>query len=144
MKIVTDKEGEKPLVWQWLNQRTNLPWSTDLRTIGLLRDDFTFAAAVGYNSWVGDSCFIHMAFDTPRSMTRELIREAFSWPFEKVSVIYGLTPITKEHVLAFNRRMGFRELHRTDHFVLQEMRVEDCRWIKESEHGRQRISTRST
>jgi len=144
MKIVTDKQGEPPLVWQWLNKQTNLPWSTDLRVIGLMRDDFTFAAAIGYNGWVEDSCcFIHLAFDTPRSMTRELIREAFSYPFKTVDVIYGMTPITKENILAFNRRMGFREIHRTNHFVLQEMRKEECRWLKGVARG-QRISTSRT
>jgi hypothetical protein len=45
MKLVTDKQGEHPVIWEWLNRRVSLPWSSDLRTIGLMREDGTIAAS---------------------------------------------------------------------------------------------------
>lgn len=143
MKIVTDKPGEPPLLWQWMNSKTRLPWSSDLRVIGLMRDDGTIAATVAYNSWTENACWMHVAFDTPHSMTRNLLRAAWAYPFTTCgkSAVYGLTPKDNTEALAFNKRMGWRQIAETVDCFMFEMLHEECRWIKEKEHGREIVST---
>lgn len=139
--IYTDRPGDHAYLYEFLAERTGLPWSTDLRVLGTMQG-LAPGAVVGYNCWVGDSCFMHVAFRDKHSLTKDLLREAFAYPFItcKLRVIYGLTPITNEEAIAFNKKVGFRELYRTSNFVLFEMTREDCRWL----NGRQERSSSST
>lgn len=146
MNLVTDHPGEPPVLWQWMNRQTRLPWSSDLRMMGLMRDDGTIAAAVGFNCWTHDACWMHVAFDSAHSMTRQLLRAAFEYPFITCGkgAVYGLTPLDNDEALRFNRKIGFRELVKTVDSVMFEMNVSECRWLKEKKHGRQGISTTTT
>lgn len=145
MKLVTDQPGEYPVIWEWMNRKTRLPWSSDLRTIAAMRDDGTIACAVGYNAWTHSSCWMHVAFDNEHSLTRGLWRSAFEYPFVKcgMEAVYGLTPKTLVEAIRMNEKLGFRRIAETVDCVMFEMTADECRWIKEKEHGRQRISTGS-
>jgi RimJ/RimL family protein N-acetyltransferase len=146
MQLTTDKPGERPVIWEWMHRKTKLPWSSDLRTIAVMRDDGTIAAAVGFNSWTHEGCWMHVAFDGAHSMTRELMRAAFKYPFQDCgkSAVYALPDKDNDEALRFIPKMGFKELTRTVDCVMFEMKAEDCRWIKEKEHGREIVSTSST
>lgn len=146
MRLTTDKPGERPVIWEWMHRKTNLPWSSDLRTIAVMRDDGTIAAAVGFNSWTHEGCWMHVAFDGAHSMTRDLMRAAFKYPFQDCgkSAVYALPHKDNDEALRFIPKMGFKELTRTVDCVMFEMKAEDCRWIKEKEHGREIVSTTST
>lgn len=146
MQLTTDKPGERPVIWEWMHRKTKLPWSSDLRTIGVMRDDGTIAAAVGFNSWTDEGCWMHVAFDGAHSMTRNLMRAAFKYPFKDCgkSAVYALPHKDNDEALRFIPKMGFKELARTVDCVMFEMKAEDCRWIKEKEHGREIVSTSST
>ncbi len=87
---------------------------------------------------------MHVAFDSPHSLTKELLREAFMYAFDRCSVVYGLTPIEKSDALRFNKKIGFVEVYRSEFFVLQEMRREKCRWIRDKDHGRNVSSSTAT
>lgn len=141
LRLVTDQPGQPPVVWQWLHARTRLPWSSDLRTIGVMRPDGTVAAAVGFNGWQDQSCWMHVAFDTAHSLTRELLRSAFHYPFMHCgkAAVYALIDQGNEECLRLVRKLGYREVVKTVDCVMFEMRHDECRWIKEQEHG-QRIS----
>lgn len=141
MKLVTDKPGERPVVWEWMHKRTRLPWSSDLRAIAAMRDDGTIASAVAYNAWTPSSCWMHVAFDGPHGVTRTLWQVAFSYPFIDcgMEAVYGLTPKHLDEALRMNERLGFRRIAETVDCVMFEMRHDECRWIKEDAHGRQRI-----
>jgi len=143
MQLTTDKAGEYPVIWEWLNKRTKLPWSSDLRTVGVIRPDGTICAAVGYNAWTEKSCWMHVAFDTSHSLTRDLLRAAFEYPFIVCGkeAVYGLTPLHIEEAVRMNRKLGFREVLKTVDCVMFEMRHDECRWIKEKDYGRQSLST---
>lgn len=134
MRLVTDKPGEHPVIWEWMSRHVGLPWSSDLRTIGVMREDGTIAAAVGFNSWTHESCWMHVAFDGPHSMTRDLIRAAFKYPFKDCgkAAIYALPYADNDEAIRFIPKMGFKELARTVDCVMFEMKAEDCRWIKEN------------
>ncbi len=146
MKLVTDKPGEYPVVWEWMNRKTRLPWGSDLRMIGLMRDDGTIAAAVGYNAWTLSSCWMHVAFDNPHCLNRTLLREAFEYPFVKcgLEAVYGLTPKGNDEALRMNDKLGYRRITETIDCVMFEMTADECRWLKEKEHGRQERRTSTT
>ena len=133
--MVTDGEGDFS-VFSWLSARTGLPWSTDLRVMGWATPDETGAlalrAAVGYNTWVGDSCFGHFALE-PDFRSLRFTREAFSYAFltSGVSTVYGLTPITIPKAVETAKRLGFQEVLRTGQFVLTRIDRDNCRWIKD-------------
>jgi RimJ/RimL family protein N-acetyltransferase len=139
VKLVTDKPGEPPVLWRWSYERNRLPWSSDLRMIGLMRDDGTIAATVGFNGWQTGSAWMHVAFDTPHSLTRPLLRAAFEYPFVQSAkeAVYAQIAQDNDEALKFVPRLGFREVYRTVDCVLFEMKAGECRWIKEKEHGKE-------
>jgi hypothetical protein len=132
-QLVTDKPGERPVVWEWLSRRTNLPWSSDLRVIGVAREDGSLAAAVGFNAWTPKACWMHVAFDTPHSLSRKLLQAAFSYPFLEhgAEAVYGLTPRNLEAAVRLNKHLGMSPVYETVDCVLFELRREDCRYLKE-------------
>lgn len=146
MKLVTDQKDQYPVIWAWMNRKNSLPWSTDLRTIAAMREDGSIACAVGYNAWTHSACWMHVAFDSTHGLTRSLWRAAFEYPFIKcgMEAVYCLIYQTNEEALRLVRKLGYREIAKTVDCVMFEMRHDECRWIKENAHGRQRISTSGT
>lgn len=141
-KVVTDKPGERPVIWEWLHRKTKLPWSSDLRVVGIMREDGSVAGAVGFNAWQTESCFMHVAFDNPHALNRDLLRSAFHYPFVACGkgAVYALIDKGNEDCLRLVRKLGYREITRTVDSVMFEMLARDCRWIKEKEYG-QKLST---
>jgi len=142
VRLVTDQPGEPPIVWRWMHGQNKLPWSSDLRTIGLMRDDGTIAAAVGFNGWQDNSVWMHVAFDSAHSLTRSLLRAAFNYPFVKCGKLAAYAQISADNdaCLKLVRKLGYREVCKTVDCVMFEMTSDECRWIKESKNG-QSIST---
>lgn len=142
MKLVTDQPGQPPIIWRWMHAQNKLPWSSDLRVIGLMRDDKTIAAGVGFNGWQDKSAWMHVAFDTSHSLTRSLLRAAFEYPFVRCGkeAVYAQIDKGNLECLRLVGKLGFEEVAKTVDCVLFEMKADACRWIKEQEHG-QRIST---
>lgn len=138
MKLTTDLPGQRPVIWEWMNRRTGLPMSQDLRCIAVMRDDGTIATAVGYNCWTEESCWMHMAFDGEHSLTRSMLRAAFEYPFIECGrrAVYGLTPKRLTEAVSINRKFGFRQIAETIDCVLFEMRHDECRWLKGAKNGK--------
>lgn len=134
MKLVTDKPGDPPVIWDWMAKQTQIPWSTDLRTIASIRDDGSIAAAVAFGSWTPESCFMHVAFDTPHSLSKSLLKAALEYPFKSIGVkaVYGLTPKDFDQAIRFNKKVGFKQIAETVDCVLLELRREDCKYLKET------------
>lgn len=134
MKLVTDKPGEPQVIWQWMTAQTQIPWSTDLRTIASVRDDGSIAAAVAFGSWTPESCFMHVAFDNPHSLSKSLLKAALEYPFKSIGVkaVYGLTPKDFDRAIRFNKKVGFKQIAETVDCVLLELRREDCKYLKET------------
>lgn len=136
--LVTDKDGQPPVIWQWLNRKVKLPWSSDLRCIAAMREDGTIASAVGFNAWTENACWMHVAFDSSHGLTRALWRAAFEYPFITCGkeAVYGLTPKHLIDALAMNRKLGFRQIAETVDCIMFEMKADECRWLKGVKHGR--------
>ena len=143
MNLVTDQPGQPPVIWRWMHAQNKLPWSSDLRVIGLLRDDNTVAAGVGFNGWQDKSVWMHVAFDNEHGLTRQLWEAAFRYPFTDcgMEAVYGLTPKALDEALAMNERLGFRRVAETIDSVMFEMKADECLWLKGVRHGRQRQRT---
>jgi hypothetical protein len=138
MHLVTDKKDDDPVVWNWLRKRTMLAWSTDLRCIGVMRDDGTITGAVGYNGWSEQGVWMHVAFESEHGLTRSLLHAAFHYPFIDCgrAAVYGLTPKRLEDAVSFNRKIGFREIGETVDCIIFEMTRDECRWLKGAKNGR--------
>jgi RimJ/RimL family protein N-acetyltransferase len=133
MQLVTDKQDQPPVIWRWMNAQNRIPWSSDLRVIGLMREDKSIAAGVGFNGWQDKSAWMHVAFDTPHSMTRSLLRAAFEYPFKHCGkeAVYAQIDKDNQECLRLVRKLGFEEVATTVDCVLFEMKADSCRWIKE-------------
>jgi hypothetical protein len=140
-ELLTDKPGQEPVLFNFLSRVSRVPWSTDLRVLGVLRG-LRPVAVVGYNGWVGDGVFMHVALEDEYSMTRNLLREAFVYPFITCgkSTVYTSTPITNEEAIRVSLKLGFKEIAKTPDFALFQMTFEECRWI----NGRRQFSSSST
>lgn len=138
MILVSDKPGQPPILWDWMHKMNKVPWSSDLRTIGLMRSDGSIAAAVGFNGWQSDSVFMHVAFDTAHSMTRDLLRAAFYYPFIQCgkAAVYALIGKENDECLKLVKKLGYRPISKTVDCEMFEMFSEECRWIKEKAHGK--------
>lgn len=97
-------------------------------------------AIVGYDNWTHNAVHMHVWSGSTRPwFDRYFLQEIFRYPFEicKKGLVIGYTQGDNAPVLEFSRRVGFRETYRvrdgwslgTD-LVIQEMRREECRWIK--------------
>lgn len=102
-------------------------------------------AVVAYDNWTHNSVFIHCwSKATSPWFDRRFLREMFRYPFEICGkgLVIGCTQGDNTPVLEFGRRVGFVEKYRvkdgwklgTD-LVIQEMRREDCRWLRSDQNG---------
>ncbi len=125
---------------QFLNSISYSP-TGGFKAIGQIGNDEVIEAAVGYDHWTPNSVQMHIWIPHPESVSRTFFREGFRYPFEMCGrgLVVGLTPSNNSAALHFNRRIGFKEVYRmkdawdigTD-VVVQEMRKEDCRWLRRS------------
>lgn len=81
---------------------------------------------------------MHVAFDHAHSVTRQLWRVAFTYPFIDCGkeAVYGLTPKHNIEALAMNEKLGFKRIAETVDCIMFEMKASECRWLKGVSHGR--------
>ena len=103
-------------------------------------------AVVAYDNWTENAVFMHCWSNgsTKPWFDIRFLREIFRYPFEicNKGLVIGTTQGDNTPVLEFCRRVGFKQTYRikdgwklgTD-LVIQEMRRENCRWLKETENG---------
>lgn len=111
------------------------------RAIGQINDYWELVACVGYDCWTPNSVQMHIWIPKPKEVSRRFFQEGFRYPFEmcRKGLVVGLTPGNNAAALHFNRRVGFKEVYRMKDawdkgidVVVQEMRREDCRWLRRS------------
>jgi len=96
-------------------------------------------AMVGWDRWTPNSVEAHIVVANPRGMTKQFLVEIFKYAFITANkkLIVGITRGNNEESLEFNRRVGFTEKYRIVDgwedgvdMVVQEMRKDECRWIR--------------
>lgn len=114
--------------------------TSNFRAIKLVKSGRVLAVT-GYDYWTPNCVEMHIWIQSPKAFwSRKFIQECFRYPFEICNrgIVIGVTPGDNRRALEFNRRVGFKEVHRvkdgwslgTD-VVIQEMRKEHCRWLKQ-------------
>lgn len=123
--------------WQWVKDRAHPVLCEDTTGFVAKRGD-DIVGAIVLDSWSANSCLSHVAIEDPH-VVRRLVRTAADFVFVHSGrqVVTGLTPADNEEALRLNKGIGFREVYRIKDgykpgidYVLQEMRREECRWLK--------------
>lgn len=138
--LVADPQA---VLYDWLNKRVGLAWSTDFRAIGRVVGK-ELVGVVGYNGFTGTSCQMHMAGDGKHWISKALIHKAFELPFVqwKLNCVIGLVPSGNADALVIDKKLGFQEVAKIDgahpdgslHILI--MKRESCRWLR-GEHGQE-------
>ena len=92
-----------------------------------------------YQNYTGRSIAIHTAGFTPKWISRDLLWLCFHYPFAQLACeyIFGQVPAHNLKALAFNHKMGFKEIARiADVFpegdlVVMRMHRDECRYLKQ-------------
>ena len=123
-------------LYDWLNERIALPFSTDFKAMGRVVDG-QLVGVVGFTGYNEASIQMHMAGAGPHWMTRHFIREAFRYPFVtcRCSVVLASVPSGNTEALKIDRKLGFKEIaiiegaHPDGALHLLALRREDCKWV---------------
>ena len=124
--------------WRWLEDRAKPIRCEDTTGFIALRDN-SIIAAVAFDSWTENSGLAHIAIEDPFVLRHGFLELAFGFAFHHADrgIMLGMTPADNEKALRFNKRIGFQEVYRVKDayrpgidYVLQEIRRENCRWLK--------------
>lgn len=134
----------REVLWAFINKRVGIPWSSDFRAIGAVRND-CLLAVVAYNGMSKRSCFMHSAIDDPSVIDRTFVRAIFEYPFVVLGMnsLFAHVDSVNTRALDIDKRVGFREVNRfpdagaEGDLILLHMRKEDCKWIKRGTDGKQ-------
>jgi RimJ/RimL family protein N-acetyltransferase len=129
--------ANQTILWEFLQERIGIPWSTDFIALGRVVED-KLVGVVGYNNFTGASCHMHMAGDGGRWMNRAFLREAFRYPFQTLdlTMVFGIVPSGNIRALGIDRKLGFRELiyipgaHPDGGIHILQMTRDECRWLR--------------
>jgi RimJ/RimL family protein N-acetyltransferase len=136
------------VLYDWLDKRISLAWSTDFRALGRVIDG-KLVGVVGYNGFNGASCQMHMAGDGLHWINKQFIRKAFELPFVqwKLNMVMGLVPSGNESALVIDKKLGFQEVatidgaHPDGALLILMMKRENCRWLAGGQRGEKERTT---
>ena len=114
-----------------------------IRCIANVTKDGKILGVVGFDSWNGASCQMHIAGEG-NWLTRDLIYAAFDYAFNvaDLNVVLGFVPSTNAKALRFDKHVGFVEVSRIKDgtpegdLIILELRRENCRYLREA-NGKQ-------
>lgn len=132
---------QKALAEQILRDEIGVEPSVGQQAIFLVNDSTGMIEwIVGYNSFIGKTCQMHVVNLAGKSITREFLWAAFHYPFVKcgMETVFGVLNSNNERAVNFDKKLGFKEVHRFPgvhddggDIVLLQMNRSDCRWVKE-------------
>jgi hypothetical protein len=129
-----------PEDYGWICSRMNYAPGAGFRAMKVVDSLGEIVAMSGYDNWTPNACQIHVAAEARAFWCKSTLRAAFEYPFvyAEKGMVYTVTPSTSRASLKMNYVLGFKETHRIKDgwapgvdLVINEMRKEDCRWIKE-------------
>lgn len=139
----------RELLWAWLNARIDIPWSSDFRAIGLVKNDCLVAVA-GYNCFAGRTCHTHIAILPGTLVSKDFLIAGFQYPFEQCNLLrlYAWMDEADAAPLNIDLKLGFEIVRRIPNgaisgadLLLIELRKENCRFLKETRSEQRKIST---
>lgn len=142
---------DKPLMvlFDFISTRTGLMWTPDFRALGRVVVDEhgnrTLVGVIAFNNFNGASCYIHMAGDGKRWMSRALLETAARYAFvtNNLELMIGLVPSGNTAALEQDLRMGFTQVvelpgaHPDGSLHVLQMKKSACTWLKRKKHGQE-------
>lgn len=95
---------------------------------------------IGYTSFLGKTCQIHVVNFNKKYTPRKLLWAAFDYPFNQAGVetLIGIVNSKNDLAMKYDQNLGFKEVYRFEgmhddggDIVVFEMKKQDCRFIKE-------------
>jgi len=129
---------------EWLSEAGKFEYPQNTACIGQEKDG-KLIAVVGYNSFLPNSCQIHVASTDVYWLNKELLFAIFDYPFNKLKVKVIIAPICKDNHKSLNlcRKLGFEQVadipygHPEGDLVVVAMKRNQCKWLQQGEgHGR--------
>ena len=149
MNLYSDINRVGNWVFNKMNDRT---WSPVGRiAFGRVKDE-QIQWGIVYERFTGMSVYAHIAIDNPASWTEESIRLCFHYPFIELGVYKILVDVSSgnKKSLKLAKGLGFQEESRIEgvyndgDLVILSITLDQCKWLKETEHGRRKQRTTTT
>lgn len=144
MIVVANDPETRAIAAEALRREAGVKLSPDFQAIiWANKDTHMLEWVVGYDSFLGKTCQMHMVNFFTRRAPREMLRVSFDYPFNQLNLmaVLGVVNSTNEKAMRFDLHLGFKEEARLvgmhddgGDIVLLRMNREDCRWIKERKH----------
>ncbi len=131
--------GPHNILGDWLCQRIEYMPTKNLRCLGNVTSEGKILGVVGFDSWNGASCQIHVA-GNGNWVTREFLRCVFDYVFNtaKLKVVVCIIESINKKSLKFTRHVGWKEVtrivdgHPSGDLIVFEMRPENCKFLEKT------------
>lgn len=141
MLMVANKPELKQLAAEILQKEIGVQPSADLQAIFWVNpQDKAIEWCIGYTSFLGKTCQIHVVSFNKKYTPRKLLWAAFDYPFNQAGVetLIGIVNSKNDLAMKYDQNLGFKEVYRFEgvhdeggDVVVFEMKKQDCRFIKE-------------
>ena len=136
-QIVTENQS---YLREWLSEVGKYDYSQNTACIGQEKDG-KLIAVVGYNSFLPNSCQMHIASTDVLWATKDFLFAVFDYPFNKLEVKVIIAPICKDNVKSLNlcRKLGFEQVadipygHPNGDLIIVTMKRNQCKWLQQGE-----------
>ena len=136
-QIVTENQS---YLREWLSEVGKYDYSQNTACIGQEKDG-KLIAVVGYNSFLPNSCQMHIASTDVLWPTKDFLFAVFDYPFNKLKVKVIIAPICKDNVKSLNlcRKLGFEQVadipygHPNGDLIVVTMKRNQCKWLQQGE-----------
>ena len=136
-QIVTENQS---YLREWLSEVGKYDYSQNTACIGQEKDG-KLIAVVGYNSFLPNSCQMHIASTDVLWPTKDFLFAVFDYPFNKLKVKVIIAPICKDNVKSLNlcRKLGFEHVadipygHPDGDLIIVTMKRNQCKWLQQGE-----------
>lgn len=141
--------GSNKMTFDLFKEVCGLRWSDDFRGAMFIPDHLQGAvakkehviAAYGWSGFIGRTCNISILIQQPALFSRQIIREAFRYPFEVcgLNAVIATVDSTNTGSLSVCDRTGFEKVctikdgGAKGDLVVYEMHRERCRWLRKEE-----------
>jgi RimJ/RimL family protein N-acetyltransferase len=138
MRKVTTENQEK--LRNWLSKIGKFNYPQETMCIGSIKND-KLVGVTGFNSFLPDSCQIHVASTDVYFLSKWYLNCVFDYPFNKLKVKVILAPIYKGNVKSLNlcRKLGFEQVadipygHPDGDLIVVAMKRNQCKWLQQGE-----------
>ena len=136
-QIVTENQS---YLREWLSEVGKYDYSQNTACIGQEKDG-KLIAVVGYNSFLPNSCQMHIASTDVLWPTKDFLFAVFDYPFNKLKVKVIIAPICKGNFKPLNmcRKLGFEQVadipygHPNGDLIVVTMKRNQCKWLQQGE-----------